>query len=315
MYIGWSRPRWLLLLAIFAASSAAQENRDGLLPAVAPDRNLSADIGRALAAGDFAQAQKEIEELARRAPRSYEPEFWAGYLHFRQADYYEAIRALRRAEALDPNPFVLKLLAVSYYAAHQRKLFLIKIRAAQERQPSDFAPYYYLGRYYDSDVTDFERAAEYFRQSLGRQPDHFRSHYYLGHCYEMQEVREQAEAEYRKAAELAERQGANEGLPYQGLARLRLFANRPAEALAFARLAVKFGPRDPAAHKLLARAYSDLGRHQDASAEWKRSSVLDATDASTLYRLYRSYQSLGHVQEARAALAEYQKIARLYGTN
>src|SRR3954467_6740143 len=73
--------------------------------------------------------------------------FRAGYSAYHQGNYYDAIRTLRRAEALDPNPSVLKLLALSYYGAHQNRLFLLKMNAAVQKQPADFIPYYYLGRY------------------------------------------------------------------------------------------------------------------------------------------------------------------------
>jgi Flp pilus assembly protein TadD len=309
-------PRLLLVMISTSTSLPAQENREGLMPPVTTDRNPRvARIRYALESNNFTLAQKEITELAASEPRSAEALFWNGYLQLRQGKYYEAIRELRRAEAVDSNVFVLKLLAVSYYGAHQEQLFLLKMRAAQQKDPADFAPYYYLGRYYDSDVSDFARAAEYFHQALTRRPDHSRSHYYLGHCYEVEQRPAQAEEEYRKAAESAERNGARESLPYQGLARLRLSANHPADALPPARQAVEFGPHDAAAHKLLARVYSDLGRNSDAVAEWKISSQLDPTDASALYRLYRGYLALGQAEEARSTLARYRRTMSLYGSN
>jgi tetratricopeptide (TPR) repeat protein len=305
-----------LLLFFHVGSAAEQENADVLLPPAALNSSAAgAEIREALAAGDLALAQKKIEELAARKPRNFEPHYWAGYLALRQRRYYQAIRKLRQAEALSANPAVLKLLALSYYLAHQNRLFLLKMREAQQKEPADFGPYYYLGRYYDSEMSDFKEAARYFQQALARQPDRARSHYYLGHCLEVEQKPDQAEAEYRKAIELAERKGATDGLGYQGLARLRLSANQPAQALPFAKRAVALGPRDSAAHKLLARAYSDLGSTAEAAAEWKLSSELDPTDAPALYRLYRCYVSLGEDEKSRAALAEYKRIAALYGTN
>jgi tetratricopeptide (TPR) repeat protein len=310
---------WNLLAFLLLAGPVVgqQEDNDGLLPPVTLDRSLGVGrIRQAIAARDLALAQKEAEELRLREQTSSEPLFWAGYVALRQGHNYDAIRDLRRAESLNPNEPVLKLLAVSYYAAHQPKLFLIKIRAAQQKQPDDFAPYYYLGRYYDTDVSDYSQAADNFGLALARQPDHFRSHYYLGHCYEAQARLEQAETEYRRALELADRQGVNDGgLPYQGLARLRLAADKPDEALAFARRAVERSPRDAAAHKLLARAYWQTRRNADAVREWEISAKLDPTDASARYRLYRGYISLGETEKARSALAEYKHIAELYGTN
>src|SRR5262245_19931514 len=95
------------------AAAMAQENRDGLLP---PDASTSvARVRQALAANDLAAAETEAAALASREPGGFESFFWSGYVAYRQAKYYDAIRALRRAEALNANPFVLKVLALSYH--------------------------------------------------------------------------------------------------------------------------------------------------------------------------------------------------------
>ena len=306
-----------LLLLAAGLSAGQQEDHDGLLPPISQGRSAAiVRIRQAIDARDLVSAQKELDELRLNEPSSSEPLFWAGYIALAQGRTYDAIRDLRRAESLDPNAFVLKLLAASYYAAHQPKLFLLKIRAAQQKQPDDFAPYYYLGRYFDSDLSDFSQAADNFRQALARRPDHFRSRYYLGHCYEAQGKPEQAESEYRKALELADREGASDiGLPYEGLARLRFAANRADEALVFASRAVECLPRDAAAHKLLAKGYWDLERNAEAVKEWEISARLDPTDAPALYRLYRGYLSFHQTEKARSTLAQYKHIAALYGAN
>ena len=313
----WCSSAFLLLVLSPLPLAAQLENRDGLLPPVSLDRSAGvAPIRQAIAARDLALAQKKAEELCLREPGTSEPLLWAGYVALGQGKYYDAIRYLRRAESLDPNAFVLKLLAASYYAAHQPRLFLLKIRAAQQKQPDDFAPYYYLGRYFDSDLGYFSQAIDNFKHALARQPDHFHSHYYLGQCYEAEGGAEQAEVEYRRALELAEQQrAADRGLPYQGLARLRLSSQRPAEALQFAKRAAELSPRDAASHKLLAKTYSELGRNAESAAEWEISGELDPTDASPQYRLYRIYLTLGDAEKARSALARYKRIAALYGTN
>jgi tetratricopeptide (TPR) repeat protein len=313
----WSSSVYLLLVLSHVPLAAQPENRDGLLPPVSLDRSAGVTpIRQAIAARDLTLAQTKTEELCLREPGTSEPLLWAGYVALGQGKFYDAIRYLRRAESLDPNVFVLKLLAVSYYAAHQPRLFLLKIRAAQQKQPDDFAPYYYLGRYFDSDLGDFSQAVDNFKRALARQPDHFHSHYYLGQCYETEGEAERAEVEYRRALELAERQRAADiGLPYQGLARLRLSSQRPAEALQFAKRAAELLPRDATSHKLLAKTYLELGQNAESAAEWEITGELDPTDASPQYRLYRIYLASGDAEKARSALARYKQIAASYGTN
>lgn len=303
-----------VLLWLGIATTAAAQTRPEELP-LAPASAGAARIRNALRANDLVQAQNAADELARREPESYESSFWTGYVAYRQGTFYSAIRALRKAEKLDSNSVVLKVLALSYLGAHQDRLFLLKMREAQQNQPADFAPYYYLGRYYDSEMADFGKAAGYFEQALARHAGHVASHYYLGHCLEEQQRPDHAEAEYRKAIALAEHQGMSDALSYEGLARLRLSANDSAGALAFAQRAVELAPGASSAHKLLGRVYSESGRPLDATREWESASAIDPTDTATLYRLYRTYKSLGDAGKARAALANYQRMAALYGTN
>ena len=71
----WRSPACLSL--VFCACSAApQENLEILLPPAAQGRSIEeADLRRAFTANDLALAQKKIEELAARNPRSFEPHF------------------------------------------------------------------------------------------------------------------------------------------------------------------------------------------------------------------------------------------------
>jgi tetratricopeptide (TPR) repeat protein len=245
-----------------------------------------------------------------RNPASFDSLFWKGFVAMRRGMYLDAIRAFRQAERIDARPAVLKTLAVSYYWAHQKKLFLLKMNEALKKDPGDFAPHYYLGRYYDSDVAEFARAAEYLRQAIERRPDHLESHYYLGHSYEAQQMPEQAEALYRKVLALKKA----DNLANQGLARLRLAAGKAEEALTFALTAKEAASNDPGPRKLLARVYADLGRDAAAAGEWKAAAELDPTDAVPLYRLYRAYAAMGRSTEADAVLAEYKKVAARWGS-
>jgi len=196
----------------------------------------------------------------------------------------------------------------------QYRLFVLKMDQAVRLDPDDFAPYYYLGRYYESELSDFSQAARYFEKAIERYPAHFRSHYHLGYFYEVEHQEEVAELCYRRAIELADRQHVPYSPPFQGLARLRLAANRAEEALLFAQRAVELDPKDASAHKLLGRIYSQLGRHSEAAAAWELSASLDPTDASSLYRLYRVYSLLGQNEKAESALSRYRRIAARYGT-
>ena len=137
-------------------------------PPAATDQSLSlAQIRTALASNDFSAAQAAIANLIKLAPQNFEGYFWQGLLEFQKHNYSDAVLFLRHAQALDNNTQVLRLLGLSYYFLGQFRLFARTMQEAIEKEPQDFAPYYYLGRYYASiDATDFAKATDYFQTAL-----------------------------------------------------------------------------------------------------------------------------------------------------
>jgi len=260
--------------------------------------------------------QKNTEELMAQEPTNFEGYFWRGFLELQRRNNYDAVRFLRRAEALDANSYVLKLLASSYYFLDQFRLFTLTMKEAMRKQPADFAPYYYLGRYYASkDAADFARAAGYFQEALKRAPNHYASYYYLGYCHQAERKLKDAELEYHRSIELAEAAGEIFALPRQGLARLRLLENRPTDALEFATQGVELAPNDAASHEVLAKVYAALGRAVQAAPEWERAAALDPTNPVPYYHLYRTYSNLGNKEKADRALTKYKILVAMYGTH
>ena len=262
---------------------------------------------------DFSAARQKTDEMMREEPENFEGYYWRGFLELEQAKGYEAVRFLRRAEAREANPSVLKLLGFSYYTVRQFRLFLLKMNEALARQPDDYAPYYYIGRYYfDDEVGNFPKAEDNFRKALERNPGHIQSHYYLGWCEEVERQGQDGEQEYRRSIELGEATGGKFAGPWEGMARIRLLADKPVEALPFATRAVEYAPSDAASHKVLARAYTALGKQSEAMLEWERVAALDPTDSAPYYRLYHIYQAMGSKDKANAAYAQFQKLSAMY---
>lgn len=303
----WSSPQATTLAV------TPQDDR-GLLPPSSVDRSpLVAQIRRFLAAGDLPSAQKEADELIRHEPGNFEGYFWRGFLELQQENGYDAVRFLRRAERLEANVWVLKLLAVSYYTVRQFHLFTLKMNEALQKQPDDFSIYYYLGRYYASDeIGDFNKAAEYFRKAIAFKPDHYRSYYFLGYCDEALRKVEEGEQYYQRSIKLAQAAGTQFSLPYEGMSRLRLLQNKPGEALEYAKHAAALSPNDAASHKALAKAYDALGRPSDALPEWQLVAKFDPTDASPYFHLYRIYMATGDAGKAKVAYEKFKKLSSTY---
>ncbi len=254
------------------------------------------------------------DELILREPRNFEGFYWQGFVEVQRHNYPDAVRSLRQAETLGTNAPVLKLLGLSYYFLEQFRLFTLTMEKAIGEDPADFAPYYYLGRYYVStDVSEFDRAARYFKEALKRSPAQYESHYYLGYCYESEGKLEDAEQEYRLALEQAAASGGRFALPSQGMARLTLRKAKLAEALQFATDAVTLSPEDAAGHAVLAQVYSGLHQMDRAALEWERTAELSPTDPSPSYHLYRIYLGLGDKEKADRAFARYKSLVAIYG--
>jgi tetratricopeptide (TPR) repeat protein len=305
----------LFLFESILTSATLEEDLKGLLPPISADHSaVIAQIRQAFQSRDLTFMGKRADELIGQEPSNFEGYFWRGFLELQRRDNYNAVRFLRRAEALDSNCYVLKTLAVSYYFLAQFRLFTKTMQEAMRKQPSDFAPYYYLGRYYASnDAADFSRAAGYFQEALKRSPDHYASHYYLGYCRESERELKEAEREYHQSMQFAEAAGAKYGLPYQGMARVRLLENKPADARQFATQAVQFAENDAASHVVLARVYTALGEAIKAVPEWERAAILDPTNPVPYYHLYRTYSVLGNKEKANLAVTRYNALIAVYG--
>jgi tetratricopeptide (TPR) repeat protein len=302
---------FLLFLRFNAFASAVRD--DALLPPSSADRSPGvAQIRNSLTTGDLALAQQLAEHLIAVEPKNYEGYFWLGFVYLRLDEGYDAVRFLRRAEALDANPYVLKLLSLSYYTIRQFRLFVTMMNEAIAKQSDDYLPYYYLGRYYLEEVTDYDKARQDFLDAIERNPDHFQSHFYIGYCHELKREVVKAEAQYQVSIDLSRVAGASFASPYQGMARLRLLEDRPVDALTFATKAVELAPKDPTSHQVLAKTYTALSRQNDAISEWEKTANLDPTFAVPYYQLYRIYVARGNQDKAISALEQFKNLSSIY---
>ncbi len=308
---------WYLLLGNIAfgqTSSSVQDESLGLLPPASSDRSpLAAEIREALASRRFRTAIELSQKLIDLEPASYEGFMWRGFLELQGRNTVQATRYLRLAQAREARPAVLKMLAVSYYIARQYRLFIATMEAAIQMQPGDFAPYYYLGRYYNSEVDDFTKATELLTKALEREPNHLRSRYHLGYCLEAKRELQQAARQYEEAIRIAEGRDERFALPYQGLARIRLLLSQPAEALGFARKAIAIDPDDAESYRSLAKAFTRLGNNAEAARALEKVADLEPADAAVHYQLFRLYSKSNEKKKAQAALEQYRKLSAIYG--
>src|SRR5262245_48715169 len=117
---------------------------------------------------------------------------------------YPQIRQLRAAEKKDPSSLsTKKALGIAYYRAGQHVLFRQKMEEVIAADPSDYLPHYLLGRHFDADLQDFERAEAYFRAAQKLRPQDALSRAHLGHTLEMRGMNADAVAAYSQATALS----------------------------------------------------------------------------------------------------------------
>ena len=219
----------------------------------------------------------------------------------RGQDYDQLLRTERaidlipklRAAPPDDRQAALAL-GVSYYIVRQHRLFERQMRALIAALPEDPAPYYYLGRYQDADLGDFQAAARSFREVLQRRPGHAKALYYLGHALEAQGQTAEARRCYLRAGDLA--------LARDGLARLSLAEGDAALALA----------HQPEDLKLRGRILMRLERWDEAARALRQAADADTTDSAVWFLLHRAYRRLGHGSDAVEALERYRLLSRTY---
>ena len=272
-------------------------------------------VRNALLTDDFVSARAVINLLAAKAPKSWQPQYWAGVLCLRTGKPQEAIRCLRAAQKLADDPYNDEALALAYYLLKQFRLFKISMLRASKRIPSASAPYYYLGRYYVSDdIADFEQAENFLTEAVRRAPTNARALYYLGFCQESRRELESAEANYQQVVKLSGIDTSYHASADLGLARLAILQNELASALHHAQKAEEGAPQNAESHSVLAKLYTKTGDTQRAIREWAITASMDPTDTSARYNLYKLYTQTGNQPLADRALEQYKQIAKLYGT-
>ena len=160
-------------------------------------------VREAMLADNFESARTAIKTLFQERSRSGQAEYWAGLLCLRTGQSEDAVRYLRASQKLADNAYTDEALALAYYSVKQFKLFVASMSRASESIPDNFAPYYYLGRYYVSvEVADFQQAETLLTKAVKYDPQNARSIYYLGLCKESRGDLERAEFDYKQVLNL-----------------------------------------------------------------------------------------------------------------
>ncbi len=264
-------------------------------------RQRVARVRRFLAARDFREAEREIEEGVALFPDHAELLAWAADLQRRMSKPAEAASLLKRAEASDPSHE--QVVAVGADLAYDRKDF----RKASElyRELLDRrATAYYTSRYVLAlnRLRRYEESAEAARQGLERFPDDLWILRGLAAAEAKRGRNEEAVALYEK---LVERE-PNDRFAYKELMRLRT-ADAPADEAATAlKGLMRSGSRakNPHLKTLAADRLRGAGRDREAAAEYEAALGMEPGNAYALSQLGFCYRRLGETDKAIETLGK-----------
>lgn len=287
-----------------------------LAPTAKSEEPVITEIRRALLADQFTSARASIAILQKRHRASGQAEYWAGLLYLRTSEPENAVRSLRASQYLADNGYTEEALALAYYSTSQFKLFVDAMIQASQKLPDNFAPYYYLGRYYLSvDVADFQQAEALLTKSIKIDPGNFRAIYYLAYCQESEGALAQSESNYRRVLQALNPRTRDYALAELGLARIAISTDRRAEALTYAKRAASTLPNDKEAHVILAKLLGDTDDISGSLREWQTVKSLDPTSTRALYGLFRLYVRTGEKARATEALEQFKALSKLYGSD
>ena len=270
---------------------------------------------RALARGHrWQELASQAREEVQRDPQNRQAYFWLGSAELELQEFVQAVQSLRAAQKLGMDDAPLhEQLGLAYYRLNQFVLFEHEMAAARERDPRDFLPYYYLGLYQLTIRSDLGQARQYFDAAAVLAPADWKVMFQQGNCWEKEGQNDKAREYYLRSAAAVEKDNAQFGWPFQGLARLAMNKS-PQQAVEYAKEAVQRTPHEYSNYLTLARAYSQLKQTDKAIEAAKQAEQENSSDMETRYLLFMLYRNAGAKEAAAQELATFKELQAAYGT-
>lgn len=327
------------LLLLVGAGTAAL--RAGDAPAEVPE-----EIRALLAGQKFAEAEKLLLNSLTRSPEWERGYLLLGQIYARTGRYEQAESstraAVRRRESLDafmllattcmkqrklnesiawlekaaarrPDfPEIYKLLGLDYALGLNPVESEKAFRRATELGPTDWELHYVHGRSlfelrrFDESERALRKAVELNRQST-------KAWTALGQTLEMLYDASGAEASYRTALSLCQREVSECAWPLMQLGFLSTRHKSPEEAESYFRRAVTLRPDWAKPHFYLGKTLASRGDLAGARAEMEIALQIDSVRPEYHYQIARVFQRLGETRKFELHMAQYNTIAGSHG--
>jgi tetratricopeptide (TPR) repeat protein len=232
---------------------------------------------------------------------------------FNEKRYSESLAVLQRSLALNARDAeAYKLIALDAIRLDRLDVAEPALRSAAEIAPGDFAPRFHLGALLFTKGL-FESARLELEKAIQLNPEYMPSHVFLGLALEELGSEQTALASYRRAIQMADRQGLRSEMPSLSLGRLLYRLDRVDESLPPLKRAAELNPSSADAWLALGKTLFALSRNAEAVDALARSEALDPDQPDTHYVLARVYTATGRSEDAAGELRRFQTLQRKPG--
>jgi tetratricopeptide (TPR) repeat protein len=287
-------------------------------------------------AGHLDEARTALEQAVHLKPSMRGAHLFLGTIAYKRDLYKQAEDDFLAETRIDPRSAkAFMWLGVSRLAEERPQAAIAPLDRAHDLDPADVDTLYHRGRAY------FLVAKDSYAAMFKANPDSFRVHQVLAESAAEAYRADEAIAQYKTAIELAPKQsGLHESLgdqywtsgnldraagaykaeleidPTDTMAKFKLgslyvvHANS-AEGVPLLRQALQEDPTLRDAHYYLGDGLLDLDRNAEAAHEYELAIAPDPTDdraMTSFYRLSQAYRKLHKMDDAREALANYQRL-------
>ncbi|HEV7514242.1 MAG TPA: tetratricopeptide repeat protein [Candidatus Acidoferrum sp.] len=257
------------------------------------------EIHRLTEQGKFDDALAELDEISKSNPTTKNLSHEFGVTYYRKGDYRNAITALQRAIAENPDDTeATQLIGLSLYLSNKPAEaipYLVKVQSWYPSANVDAS--YILGVAYIQ-MKDYASARRAFAKMFQVPPDSAAAYLFTARLLLRLDFAPVAEEYGKKAIEL----DAKLPLAHQVLGELYLYENKLPEATAQLQQELAINPGNPAAYYKLADAYSRAQKFDEAEKLLQRSIWLDANSSGPYILLGKVLEKKGESELAVRAL-------------
>lgn len=287
-------------------------------------------------AGQLDAAHAALEKVLKLKPGLRGANLFLGVIAYRQNRFKDAEASLLLETYVDPHSAkAFMWLGVCRLAEDKPEAAIAPLDKAHELDPTDVDTLYHRGRAY------FLVAKNSYAAMFKANPDSFRVHQVLAESAAEAYRDDEAIAQYEAAIQLAPRQaGLHESLgdqywtkgnvdkaaeaykteleidPSDTMAKFKLGSlevvhSNSAEGVPLLRQVLREDPTLRDAHYYLGDGLLDLAQNEEAAHQYELAIAADPTDdraMTSYYRLSQAYKKMHRVDDAREALANYQRL-------